>query len=126
MEGKDELARGNRPKQASSKLLSSIFLTPKFSGENPRGWVRKCNKLFSHHYVPYNQKVYLATMHLDGDVEIWYFSFVEEQQELKWEQLVEEIYSRFSPEARLNSIAELKKLQQIGSVDDYWEKFEEF
>lgn len=42
------------------------FEFPKFNGENPRPWIRKCNKLFPHHMVPKSQKVYLTTLSLEG------------------------------------------------------------
>lgn len=47
------------PYEGDSQLNASnegIFRTikfefPKFHGGNPRSWIRKCNKLFSHHAV---------------------------------------------------------------------------
>lgn len=108
----------------------SIFKTikfdfPKFRGENPRSWIRKCNKLFSHHVVPENQKLYLATLSLEGEAESWYSGFVHEGQDLSWDSFIEEIIARFSPETHVNPIGELKKLQQTGTVDEYRKQFEE-
>lgn len=50
---------------------------------------------------------------------------MQEGQELTWKGLIEEIVARFSPEASDNPIGELKKLQQIGLVDEYRRRFEE-
>lgn len=64
-------------------------------------------------------------MHLEGDAEIWYISFVEGGVELSWSSLVEELLARFNPEVKINPIAEPKKLQQVGTVYEYRTKFEE-
>lgn len=81
--------------------------------------------MFSQHTVAESQKMYLATMHLEGDAETWYTSFVLGGVELTWSGFVEELLARFSPEVKVNPIAKLKKLQQTGSVDEYITKFEE-
>lgn len=114
----------------NGKPNNSIFRTikfefPKFDGTNPRSWIRKCNKLFSHHVVVEHQKLYLATMNLEGKTEEWYSGFIHEGAELTWEGFIEEITARFSPEAQTNPIGELKNLQQTGSVDGYRKKFED-
>lgn len=105
------------PYEVGSKIdkRDSIFKTikfefPKFDGTNPRSWIRKCNKLFAHHLVADNQKIYLATMNLDGEAEEWYSGYCLEGQVITWECFVEEIVARFSPEARISPIGELKNL----------------
>lgn len=64
-------------------------------------------------------------MHLEGDAKIWYTSFMEGGVDLTWSSSVEELLARFSPEVKINPIAELKKLQQVGTVAEYRTKFEE-
>lgn len=77
------------------------FEFPKYHGSNPRSWIRKCNKLFSHHAVAKDQKLYLATLHLKGEAENWYSSFVESGIELAWTGLIDEILARFSTEIKV-------------------------
>lgn len=117
----------NAPKgDKSDDIFRSIkFEFPKFDGNNPRSWVRRCNKLFAHHVVHEHQKIYLSTMNLEGEAEAWYSGFVQHGKELTWAGLVEEIFARISLEASENLIGELKKLQQYNTVDEYRSKFEE-
>lgn len=110
---------GNKADKIDSIFKTIKFEFPKFGGENPRSWIRKYNKLFSHHVVAEHQKLYLATMNLEGEAEEWYSGFCQEGQGLSWEGFVEEIIARFSPETRINPIGEIKKLQQVGTVDEY-------
>lgn len=116
---------GHKNDKADNIFKTIKFEFPKFDGQNHRTWICKCNKLFSHHVVAESQKLYLATMNLEGEAEEWYSGFVQEGQELTWEGLVEEIMARFSPKAQVNPIGELKKLHQLGTVDEYRKKFEE-
>lgn len=69
--------------------------------------------------VPESLKVYLTTLSLEGEAELWYSGFVHEGAELTWEGLIEEVIARFSLEASDNPIEELQKLQQMGLVDEY-------
>lgn len=75
--------------------------------------------------VAENQKLYLATLHLEGEAEEWYSGFVQEGQELNWDGFIEEIIARFSLQTKVNLICELKKLHQVGTADEYRKKFEE-
>lgn len=116
----------NQDDKGTPSIFKSIkFEFPKFDGGNPRSWIRKCNKLFSHHSVPNNHKLYLATMNLEGEAEEWYAGFVQGGPDLTWDGFVEEIVARFSPENQMNPIGELKNVQQLGTVDEYRKKFEE-
>lgn len=69
--------------------------------------------------------MYLATMNLEGEAEEWYSGYCHEGREMTWNGFVEEIVARFSLEFRINHIREIKKLQQLSTVDEYKKKFEE-
>lgn len=110
----------------SNNIFKSIrFEFPKFDETNPRSWIRRCNKLFAHYVVDEEQKLYLATINLEGEAEEWYAGFVPEGVTLTWTGFVDEILARFGPEAQSNPIGELKNLHQVGTVDEYRRKFEE-
>lgn len=46
---------------------------PRFGGKDPKGWVNKCEKLFMlNSYMESKTKVIYATLHMEGDVGIWF------------------------------------------------------
>jgi hypothetical protein len=45
---------------------------PIFTGDNPRGWVRKCESYFKVCVVPAWQQVEIAVLYLSGEAEEWY------------------------------------------------------
>jgi hypothetical protein len=45
---------------------------PKFGGSNPSGWIYKANKFFYFHKAPYNQRLILAFIHMEGHALVWY------------------------------------------------------
>lgn len=46
-----------------------------FSGENPREWLRKCNKFFEIHHCEESEKMEAVDLYLDGKADVWYQSF---------------------------------------------------
>ncbi|KAG8387035.1 hypothetical protein BUALT_Bualt03G0211200 [Buddleja alternifolia] len=46
---------------------------PHFDGDNPRGWILRCNRYFQViSTIPEEQKVALASVYLDGKAEMWF------------------------------------------------------
>ncbi|KAL0429975.1 UNVERIFIED_CONTAM: hypothetical protein Sradi_0623500 [Sesamum radiatum] len=51
---------------------------PKFNGDDPRGWIRKCQWYFQTVYtIPEDQKVSLASVHFEGKAELWFQGIAE-------------------------------------------------
>lgn len=44
---------------------------PRFSGEDPVGWIRQCNKYFQMSGAPEEYKVSLAQMYVTDDADVW-------------------------------------------------------
>ena len=45
---------------------------PKFDGFDPLGWIYKANKFFYYHRTPYNHRLMLASIHMEGKALVWY------------------------------------------------------
>ena len=45
---------------------------PKFRGENPSGWVYKAHQFFQLYGTPPNQKILLASYHMEKEALIWF------------------------------------------------------
>lgn len=98
---------------------------PMFSGDNPREWIRKCQKYFMIYQISEPQKMPLIEMYLEGRAEIWYQGLKTAKGRLSWDEFVVEVTRRFNEMGFRDEVEEFNKLHQEGSVKEYQEKFEE-
>ena len=96
-----------------------------FSRENPRDWLRKCNKYFLNYQVPDEHKIEIIEMYLEGKAGKWFQGVKIEKPRLNWEEFGELLCRRFNDRTCKDVVEEFNKLQQVGSIDDYQERFEE-
>ncbi|XP_027127715.2 uncharacterized protein [Coffea arabica] len=96
-----------------------------FAGENPREWLRKCNKYFLNYQVPEEHKIDVIKMYLEGKADRWFQGVRIERPRLSWEEFGELLCLRFNDRTGRDIVEEFNKLQQVGSVEEYQEKFEE-
>ncbi|KAL4378560.1 hypothetical protein GQ457_02G035680 [Hibiscus cannabinus] len=96
-----------------------------FDGNNPRSWIRKCQKYFSIFEVPESQKLEMGTMYLVGKAETWFDGYVMKKNRLTWHEFISDLCHRSDDRNYGDVVEEFNKLLQKGSVDDYQEKFEE-
>nr|XP_027071740.1 uncharacterized protein LOC113696535 [Coffea arabica] len=97
---------------------------PMFSARNPREWLRKCHKYFLNYQIPASQKVDLVEMFLEGKADNWFQGVKLAKPGLNWEEFSELLCERFSGKGSLDIVEEFNKLQQVGTVEEYEEKFE--
>lgn len=98
---------------------------PRFSGDDPSGWIYKCERFFEFNRIEEDQKVKLAVMHLDEKSIHWFQWFEKTQNSLDWKQFTYRLQMRFGPNVFEDAIGELTKLQQHSTVRVYQERFEE-
>ncbi|KAL4278859.1 hypothetical protein GQ457_03G027370 [Hibiscus cannabinus] len=96
-----------------------------FDGDNPRGWIRKCEKFFSIFAIPEQNKLEIAAMYLVGRAETWFDGYTMQKTRLTWHEFVADICHRFSDKEQTDIIEEFNKLFQKTSVADYQDKFKE-
>ncbi|PIN13524.1 hypothetical protein CDL12_13862 [Handroanthus impetiginosus] len=72
-----------------------------------------------------NHKVPLASVYFQGKAEVWFQNFIEGRSLPSWDELVVAVLERFDDVALELIIGEFNKLQQIGIVTDYFEKFDD-
>lgn len=60
---------------------------PHFSGEDPTGWIYKCEWFFEFNHIEEASKVRLAAMHLDDRAIQWFQWFEKTQPNLTWSAL---------------------------------------
>ncbi|KAK1395189.1 hypothetical protein POM88_014245 [Heracleum sosnowskyi] len=98
---------------------------PCFGGEDPRTWLRKCDKFFALHKVSEIYKVEIVEMYLESKADVWYQGFKLLHDKFSWSQFGEALMKRFGKNGGLDVQEEFNKLSQTGSLMDYVERFEE-
>ncbi|KAK2987397.1 hypothetical protein RJ640_020594 [Escallonia rubra] len=116
------MAQTNARVEAQSKLPKLSF--PRFSGDDPRGWVRKAEQYFDLCPVHEDYKVPYASVHFDAQAEHWYAAYIKPIENVDWDSFVRDLYARFSVLTGVSVLGEFNKLQQMGMVDDYFNRFE--
>ncbi|XP_038995777.1 uncharacterized protein LOC120120131 [Hibiscus syriacus] len=109
----------------SSVLPRPKVELPLFEGNNPRGWVRKCQKFFNLFGIHEEQKLEIAAMYLVGKAETWFDEYIMQKYRVTWHEFEADLCHRFCDRNYSDIIEEFNKLMQKGSVEEYQEKFEE-
>ncbi|KAL5575959.1 hypothetical protein UlMin_017658 [Ulmus minor] len=110
----------------SSKMAKLEF--PKYSGADPTEWFNRVAQFFEFQGTADNQKVSLASFHLEGEANQWWqwlrHAYQEEDRLVTWELFEEELWARFGPTECEDFDKALSKVRQIGSLRDYQKEFE--
>ncbi|KAL0324846.1 UNVERIFIED_CONTAM: hypothetical protein Scaly_1641400 [Sesamum calycinum] len=100
----------------------------KFDGDDLRGWVFKCEQFFEVDDTPSGAKAKLAAVHLEGRALQWHQVYMKSRltrEVPNWEEYVRALYDRFGTQLYDDPMAELMNLKQVGTVQDYLDKFDE-
>ena len=119
-----KLRAGFAPSMLHVHTRYSKLNFPTFEGENPEGWVYKCERFFKYNEVPKLEKVGIASIHLEGKVIDWFQGHEASVKDLNWEALATNITARFGQGTYDNTIGQITKLRQISYVHIYQEQFE--
>ncbi|KAG8660594.1 hypothetical protein MANES_02G178250v8 [Manihot esculenta] len=93
---------------------------PRYDGlEDPLGWLARCQYFFRHQQTPEEEKVSLASYHLEGIAQL-----LDDILDPNWDEFTHQCNLHFGPPIRSNKLGELAKLKQIGSVAKYQNHFE--
>ncbi|KAM0035237.1 putative retrotransposon gag domain, aspartic peptidase domain superfamily [Helianthus debilis subsp. tardiflorus] len=96
---------------------------PKFSEGDPRGWTLKAEKYYRYYNIPEEEKVDVASMHLEGDA-LDLYSWLSSDQEIEyWEDLVRALQKNFGPAEFQNPDEHLCSIRQTGMVQEYRQEF---
>ena len=94
---------------------------PQFGGEDVMGWLYKCEQFFEVDNITHNVKVKVASIHLTGKALLWHQSYMKIRE---WEIGPRgKSTMRFGAKSFDDPLAELIKLRQVGTVEQYQESF---
>ena len=85
---------------------------PRFNGaEDPTSWLCEAEQFFQFHNTLEEEKVALASFHLEGEAQLWYYLLKQEDKEVTWQEFKEGLYSCYGPTQFFDPFGELTKLQ---------------
>ncbi|KAA8542515.1 hypothetical protein F0562_023667 [Nyssa sinensis] len=111
------------PHLYASKFVKLEF--PRFNGEgDTTSWICRVEQFFQFHQTPEEDRVPLASFHLEGGAQLWYQLLKQEEDVMTWKEFTDGLHARYGPTQFQDFFGELTKLQQVGSVRDYQTQFE--
>lgn len=97
---------------------------PKFDGtDDPLNWINHSEQFFWGQHTPDTDRVWMAIFHLTGAAQEWYFHYEQHKGPLDWDTFKELCYGQYGQPIRNNSLGELKRLTQVGTVPTYQQCF---
>ncbi|PKA61698.1 putative mitochondrial protein [Apostasia shenzhenica] len=99
---------------------------PKFSGQDVRGWVFRCEHFFEIDNTPPEFRLKLISIYLEGKALHWHQNFLRSRgNAVSWEEYKVAISQRFAERAYEDPLSDLITLKQDGTVNEYLDKFDE-
>ncbi|GKA55268.1 gypsy/ty3 retroelement polyprotein [Tanacetum coccineum] len=113
---------GDQRTMQFSRLAKVEF--PKFGGEDVRGWMFRCEQFFAIEQTADEGKISLISIHLYDIALMWHRQYVRFMgNTLTWPMYRDAILKRFGL-AYDDPLAEIKKLKQTGSVQQYIDAYD--
>jgi hypothetical protein len=91
--------------------------------DDPLGWLNRCEQFFRAQHTREADKVWLASFHMTGAAQQWYFMLERDTGEVSWQHFKRLCNQRFGPAVGINHLADLARLPFRGTVAEYQEMF---
>lgn len=75
-----------------------------FTGDNPREWIRKCQKYFLVYQVPEAHYMNVVEMHLEGRAEVWYQITKLSKGRFLWTEFCVDVSRRFGDKGLVDTV----------------------
>lgn len=130
----ETLLQRNSPFQGSSHGASNSLKPPfqvrnvkldfpRFDGNNVMDWIFKAEQFFDYYATSEADRLTIASVHLDNDIVPWFQMMQRSSPFRSWHAFTEALELDFGPSAYECPRASLFKLNQTGSVADYYKAF---
>lgn len=88
---------------------------PSFFGEEPTSWIYKANQHFTYYNILDNEKLMMASFHMDGEALVWFQEGEDVGVIRNWEKLVQALLIKFGTPAYVDPMEALTRLRQINN-----------
>lgn len=96
---------------------------PRFDGSNDIGWIFKAEQFFDYHHTTDNERLTIASVHLDHDIVPWFQMMQRNNQFQDWKSFTRALEQDFGPPPYDCPGASLFKLVQTGTVSEFYLEF---
>jgi hypothetical protein len=110
---------GDRPPPKFYKLEFTTY----DGSEDPLNWLSQCEQFFRGQRTLASDRTWLASYHLRGPAQTWYYTLEQSEGMPSWERFKELCHLQFSPPVRDSRLAELGRLSFRTTVQDFAERF---
>ncbi|VFQ68537.1 unnamed protein product [Cuscuta campestris] len=97
---------------------------PRFSGEDPTGWIFRVQKYFDYFLTPEPERWHLVAMFIDHPASEWFHYFQANNPMATWPEFLDAVQQRFDPTYYENYVGLLSKLTQSSTILAYQTEFE--
>jgi len=121
--GDDRRPGGQREQDFHPKHKKWDF--PKFDGTtDPLLFLNKCEAYFRQHRTMPEERVGMASYHLDDIAQLWFTQLQDDDGTPSWGHFKELLNLRFGPPLRSAPMFELAECRRTGSVEDFSNRFQ--
>jgi hypothetical protein len=107
---------------APPRFYKLDFLT--FDGAvDPLNWLNQCEQFFRGQRTLASDRTWLASYHLRGAAQTWYYALERDEGMLTWERFRAVCQMQFRPPTQGTRLAELARLPFISTVQEYAERY---
>jgi len=92
-------------------------------GVDPLNWLNQCEQFFRGQRTLASDRTWLASYHLRGAAQTWYYALEQDEGMPAWERFRELCQLRFGPPTQGTRLAELARLPFTSTVVDYSERY---
>ena len=96
---------------------------PRFDGTDVLHFIFKAEQFFDLHPTPEEQKIPMASLHLDREVVPWFQMMQRNNPFLSWQMFLHALEMEFGPTPFESPRAAMYRINQQGSVQDYYLQF---
>jgi hypothetical protein len=98
---------------------------PRYDGTtDPLLFLNKFESYFRHHRTMAEERVRMASYHLDDIAQLWYTQLLEDEGAPSWGRFKELMNLRFGPPLRAAPLFELSECRRTGTVEEYSNRFQ--
>jgi hypothetical protein len=92
-------------------------------GVDPLNWLNQCEQFFRGQRTLASDRTWLASYHLRGDAQTWYYALEQDEGMPAWERFRALCQLRFGPPTQGTRLAQLARLPFTSSVQEYSNRY---
>ncbi|WVZ89777.1 hypothetical protein U9M48_036141 [Paspalum notatum var. saurae] len=120
-----ESSTGGRPRDLDRSPRFQKLDFPRYDGKtDPMLFINKCDSYFRQQRTMAEERVWMASYHLEDVAQLWYNQLQEDEETPSWTRFKELLNLRFGLPLRSAPLFELAECRRTGTVEEYANRFQ--